>query len=215
MTGGATIETSYEAIQLDRVGGAVELTVHHGGVEGKGLAQGVRVRASGGDVTLDGFSGPADVELERGNARLAPRAAITAPLTVVRQDTARPSSSCREGSRVDVQAESSRGEVHADVPELDVAGEHERPGPGHRLSGRVGGGGSRRDAARGRRRPDLDAARERDRRARDRQARDRERERRLAGGVAQRRAGEAPLAKAKARPPAAPRPSAPPAEKTP
>ncbi len=140
VAGGATIETSYDAIQLDRVGGAVELTVHHGGIEGSGLARGVRVRASGGDVTLDGFAGPADVELERGNARLAPRAVITAPLTVsVKHGEAE--LALPQGSRVDVSAESRRGEIHTEEQQLSVVGGGEKPGPGQQLSGRVGGGG--------------------------------------------------------------------------
>lgn len=139
--GAATIETSYESIRLDRVGGAAELTVHHGGIEGEGLHRGVRVRASGGDVALGGFAGPVDVELERGSVRLSPRAVVAAPVTVsVKHGDAE--LALPEGSGVDLQAESRRGEVHADLPELRAASEHDRRGPGDELNGRVAGGGT-------------------------------------------------------------------------
>jgi len=211
VAGGATIETSYEAIALDRVGGATALNVHHGGVEGKGLAQGVRVRASGGDVTLDGFSGPAEVELERGNARLTPRAAVTAPLSVsVKNGEAE--LALPEGSHVDVQAESRRGEVHSDVSELRGTSGHD--GLGHQLSGRLAGGGNavtlRADgdvrittqpasaiAERALAKPEIASATVSATKA--------------PGATP----AEAPLAEATARPPAAPRASRPPAEKTP
>ncbi len=142
VTGGVTVESSYEGIEVARLGGPLEVTLHHGGVDAKGLAQGARVRASGGDVEIEGVSGALDVELDRGNARVAPRAAIAAPVTItVRNGDAR--LTVPEGSRVDVEAGSRRGEVHAvDVPGLAVATEQREGQRGERLTGRLGGGGS-------------------------------------------------------------------------
>ncbi len=139
--GGATLETSYDSIRLDRVAGAAELAVHHGGIDASGLEHGVRVRASGGDVTLDGFAGPTDVELERGNARLSPHAAVTAPISVsVRNGQA--DLQLPQGSAVELAAESRRGEIRTDdVPGLAAEGEHSGPGPARRLSGKLGAGG--------------------------------------------------------------------------
>jgi hypothetical protein len=137
--GSATLQTSYEAIRLDRVAGTAGLVVHHGGVEASGLERGARVQASSGDVSLDGFGGPVDLDLDRGNARLSPRAIVTAPVSVsVKHGEAE--LELPQGSAVLLQCESRRGEIHADeVPGL--AAEHPGEGPTRELSGRVAGGG--------------------------------------------------------------------------
>ncbi len=99
-------------MDLDRVDGPVHAIADHGGVEARGLAKGAKVRTTGGDVSLDGFSGPVEVEVERGSARLAPRAALAAEVTVtatqgeVRLDVP-------DGSRFDLDAESRRGELRS------------------------------------------------------------------------------------------------------
>ncbi len=139
--GGVTVETSYENVRLERVAGPVTITVHHGGLEGKGLAQGARVRASGADVTLDGFTGPVEVELDRGNARVSPRATIAAPITVSVQN-GDAQLELPQGSRVDLEGDSRRGEIHSELPDAVVSrDERADHGPGHRLSARLGGGG--------------------------------------------------------------------------
>jgi DUF4097 and DUF4098 domain-containing protein YvlB len=142
VSGGLAVESSYEGIEVARLGGPLEVTLHHGGVVAKGLAQGARVRASGGDVEIEGVSGALDVELDRGNVKVAPRAAIAAPVTItVRNGDAR--LEVPEGSRVDVEAGSRRGEVHAvDVPGLAATTEEREGHRGERLTGRLGGGGS-------------------------------------------------------------------------
>ena len=140
VTGGLSVESSYDGVEVARLGGPLDVSVHHGGVDAKGIAQGARVRGSGGDVEIDGATGPLDVELERGSARVRPRAAIAAPVTLsVRNGEAR--LTIPEGSRVDVETESLRGEVRADVPGLTASAE-QRGHRGQRLSGRVAGGGS-------------------------------------------------------------------------
>ncbi len=140
--GGLTVESSYEPIEVARLGGPLEITVHHAGVDAKGLAQGARVRASGGDVEIAGAAGTIDVELDRGNARVAPQAAIAAPVTVtVRNGDA--SLTVPEGSRVEVEADSRRGEVRAGIPGLAAASSEERGRHrGQHLSGRLAAGGS-------------------------------------------------------------------------
>ena len=63
VTGGVVAQSSFDGVELERVGGPAEVEVQHGHVTLKGLAQGARVRASGGDVQLEGFTGAVDVEL--------------------------------------------------------------------------------------------------------------------------------------------------------
>jgi DUF4097 and DUF4098 domain-containing protein YvlB len=140
VTGGLSVESSYDGVEVARLGGPLDVSVHHGSVDAKGIAQGARVRGSGGDVEIDGATGPLDIELQRGSARIRPRAAIAAPVTLsVRNGEAR--LAIPEGSRVDVETESLRGEVRADVPGLSASAEH-RGHRGERLSGRIAGGGS-------------------------------------------------------------------------
>jgi hypothetical protein len=138
VTGGLSVESSYENVDAARVGGPVEISVHHGAVDAKGLAQGARVRGSGGDVEIDGVAGAVDVEVERGSARIHPRVAVAAPVSVsVRNGEAQVT--LPEGSRVDVDGESRRGEVHGERDGLTTESRGHR---GERVSGRLGGGGS-------------------------------------------------------------------------
>jgi DUF4097 and DUF4098 domain-containing protein YvlB len=140
--GAVTAETSYEGVHLDRIAGSAELSVHHGGVEAKGLDKGARVRASGDEVAIEDFQGPVDVTVERGGVRLVPREPITEAITAsstqgdVRLEVP-------EGSRINLDAESRRGEVRTDVKglSLETAARGEG-GPAHRASGKLGGGGS-------------------------------------------------------------------------
>jgi len=133
-------QTTHGDVRLDRVDGPVQAIADHGGVQAGGLAKGARVRTSGGDASLDGFAGPVEVEVERASARLAPRAALAAEVTAsatngeVRLEVP-------EGSHFDLDAESRRGELRAEVPGLsaETAG---RPGRGHHVSGKLGGGGA-------------------------------------------------------------------------
>jgi DUF4097 and DUF4098 domain-containing protein YvlB len=136
--GALTAETTHEGVHLARVAGPVELTVEHGGVEASGLGRGARVRSSGDDVSIDGFVGPIEVTVERGGVRLAPRAPIASAITVsssqgdVRLEVP-------DGSRIDLDVGSRRGEVRSDVKGL-TASMSGQPGRDHRLSGQLGGG---------------------------------------------------------------------------
>lgn len=140
VTGGVVAQSSFDGVELERVGGPAEVEVQHGHATLKGLAQGARVRASGGDVQLEGFTGAVDVELERGNASLEPRAAIAAAVSVsVTHGEAH--LEIPTGSRVDVEAESRRGQLEvADVSGFTVVG-GERDA-GKRVKGRTAEGGS-------------------------------------------------------------------------
>jgi hypothetical protein len=138
--GGLFAEATHADVRLERVDGPVEATADRGGVEARGLAAGAKVRANGGDVSLDGFAGPVEVEVERASARLAPRAALAAAVTAsatngeVRLEVP-------EGSRFDLEAESKRGELRADVPGLAKSEADREPGRGHKVTGRLAGGG--------------------------------------------------------------------------
>jgi hypothetical protein len=140
VAGGLFAETTHEGVSLHRVDGPVQVVVDHGGVEASGLAKGASVRTSGGDVSLDGFAGPVEVEVERGSVRLAPRAALAAEVTVsatngeVRLEVP-------DGSRFDLEAESRRGELSAEVAGLTTSETGGEPGRAHRIAGKLGGGG--------------------------------------------------------------------------
>jgi hypothetical protein len=141
VAGSLFAEATHAGVSLQRVDGEVKAIVDHGGVEASGLAKGATVRATGGDVSLDGFTGPVEVEVERGSARLSPRAPVGAAITAsatqgeVRLDVP-------EGSRFDLDAEAKRGEAQAEVPGLAVSKTEGEPGRGHRVTGRIGGGGA-------------------------------------------------------------------------
>lgn len=139
IAGGLEARSSHGGVEVQRVGGRLEAEIRNGGLEAGGLAQGATVRGTGGDVTIDGFAGSVEIELERGSARLRPRAAIAAPVTVsVRQGEA--SLQVPDGSRVDVEAESRRGEVRSDIAGL--AARPQRRERGSRVEGALGGGGA-------------------------------------------------------------------------
>jgi len=141
VAGGLYAETTHAGVSLDRVDGHVQAIADHGGVEARGLAKGANVRTTGGEVSLDGFAGPVEVEVERGSARLSPRAALAAAVTAsvtngeVHLDVP-------DGSRFDLDAESRRGELRADVPGLAAPETDREPGRGQRLAGKLGGGGA-------------------------------------------------------------------------
>jgi len=141
VAGGLFAETTHDGVSLDRVDGPVQAIADHGGVDARGLAKGAKIRTSGGDVSLDGFAGPVEVEAERGSARLAPRAALAAAVTAsathgeVHLDVP-------EGSRFDLDAESRRGDLRAEVPGLATSESGGEPGRAHRVVGKLGGGGA-------------------------------------------------------------------------
>lgn len=138
--GALIAETTHDDVWLDEVEGRVEVTVGGGGVTAQGLASGGQIRARGDDVSIDGFSGPLAVETEGGDILLAPRTPITSTVSA----SAKKGEIRLEvpaGSRFELEAESRRGELLFDVPELDssVSG----PGAGGRATGTIGGGGAR------------------------------------------------------------------------
>jgi DUF4097 and DUF4098 domain-containing protein YvlB len=140
VAGGLVAETTHAGVDLDRVDGPVRAIADHGGVEASGLAKGAKVRTSGGDVSLDGFTGPVEVKVERGSARLAPRAALAAEVSVsATQGEVR--LEVPDGSRFDLEAESRRGELSTEVPGLATSETGGEPGRAHRVAGKLAGGG--------------------------------------------------------------------------
>ena len=140
VAGALFAETSHEGVKLDRVDGPVQVIADRGGVEASGLAKGATVRTTGGDVSLDGFTGRVEVEVERGSARLSPRAALTAEVTVsATQGEVR--LEVPDGSRFDLDAESRRGELSTEVPGLTTSQTGGEPGRAHRVEGKLAGGG--------------------------------------------------------------------------
>jgi hypothetical protein len=138
--GGLDAESSHDGVEVARLGGPLVATVHNGSVDAKGLAQGVRVNSSGGDVTLDGVAGAIEVVLERGSASIAPRVVITGPVSVsVANGDAR--LDVPAGSRLDLDTRSRRGEVRAEIEDLEQKTVEKGHGPGESLRARLAGGG--------------------------------------------------------------------------
>ncbi len=122
VTGKVDVQTTYEDVRLERIGGDV------------------RAKVERGAVTIDGFRGPIDVETEGGDIVLEPRRPITDTVSA----TAKQGEIRLEvppGSRFELEAESRRGELLFDVPELDSSVSDS--GPGGRATGKIGGGGAR------------------------------------------------------------------------
>jgi hypothetical protein len=122
VAGQVDVQTTYEDVRLERIGGDV------------------RAKVERGAVTIDGFGGPIDVETEGGDIVLAPRSPITDAVSAsatrggIRLEVP-------AGSRFELEAESRRGELLFDLPELDHSASDD--GPGGRASGTIGGGGAR------------------------------------------------------------------------
>ena len=141
MKGALIAETTHEDVHLDRVEGPVEVTVRHGGITASGLERGAPASADRARTCRSRVSrGPIEVEVERGDVVLAPGTPITEALTLSARDGGI-RLEVPAGSRFELEAESRRGTVEVDVPELDVAG----PDSGeHGLTtGTIGGGGAR------------------------------------------------------------------------
>jgi hypothetical protein len=141
VSGGLVAETTHESVRLDRVDGPVQAVADHGGVSASGLAKGAKVRTSGGDVSLDGFAGPIEVDVERGSARLSPRAPVAADVTAQAKG-GEVHLEVPDGSRFDLDAESRRGELSAQVPGLTTSETGGEPGRAHRVVGKLAGGGA-------------------------------------------------------------------------
>jgi hypothetical protein len=138
VSGEVEVQTSYERIRLERIGGNVWASTREGGVTAQTLGGGVHVRARGDDVSIDGFRGPVDVENDGGDVLLVTATPITEAMTVsVRRGGVR--LEVPPGSRFDLEAESRRGDLLVDVPELDRSGSDATDGG--RATGTIGGGG--------------------------------------------------------------------------
>jgi DUF4097 and DUF4098 domain-containing protein YvlB len=122
VAGKADVRTTYEDVRLERIRGDV------------------RAKVERGAVTVEDFQGPIEVETVGGDIVLAPRSPITDEVSAsatrggIRLEVP-------AGSRFELEAESRRGELVFDLPELDRPTSDEAPGG--RASGRIGGGGAR------------------------------------------------------------------------
>jgi hypothetical protein len=118
------------------VGGHADVKVEHGGLHATSLAKGATVRASGDDVTLDGFRGGARIVASRGSVRLVPDEAINAPISVTAEHGGI-ALDVPPGSRFDLLASARPGNVSVNVSDF-IASES----GASRVKGRVGQGGS-------------------------------------------------------------------------
>jgi DUF4097 and DUF4098 domain-containing protein YvlB len=117
--GALNVEASYDDVGASDVAGPVDVRVVHGGFKGSQLRQGARVHASGDDVEIRGFEGPIEIETQRGGVRLSPDKAIVDGVSVVASRGAI-HLEVPAGSRFDLEAAATRGEVQVDLPELTI-----------------------------------------------------------------------------------------------
>ncbi len=135
LKGALSVEASYDDVEANDVAGPVEVRVAHGGFKGSALKQGARVNTSGDDVEIRGFEGPIEIETQRGGVRLSPDKAIVDGVSVV---TRRGGIHLEvpAGSRFDLEASATRGEVQVDVPQLTI-----NESSSSRIKAKLGSGG--------------------------------------------------------------------------
>jgi len=110
--------------------------VTHGGVRARLLQKGGRITASGGDVKVDGFGGPLEVQNERADVELRPESALREAL-IARTTFGEVRVQVPAGSQMKLDAASPGGELDIDVPGLSLT-----RGEGERATGVLGGGGN-------------------------------------------------------------------------
>ena len=117
--GALNVEASYDDVEASDIGGPIEVRVAHGGFKGSNLKQGARVQASGDDVEIRAFEGPIEVATQRGGVRLSPDKPIVDGVSVVATRGAI-HLQVPAGSRFDLEASATRGEVQVDLPQLTI-----------------------------------------------------------------------------------------------
>jgi hypothetical protein len=147
-----TLKARHGDVEVTGIAGPADIDVQHGELTVRRTAA-IDARLSYGEVVADTVEGdlvlearhagvlaPIDVETEGGDIVLAPRSPITDAVSAsatrggIRLEVP-------AGSRFELEAESRRGELLFDLPELDHSASDD--GPGGRASGTIGGGGAR------------------------------------------------------------------------
>jgi hypothetical protein len=134
MDGAVTAESSYNDVELARVAGSVDVRTVHGGLQAADLLKGGRVAALGGDVSIQRFAGALEVQAERAAVDLLPAGALKEPL-LARTTFGDIRLHVPAGSRMQLEASASNGEVGFDVPGLAVTRD-----AGGRATGTLAGG---------------------------------------------------------------------------
>jgi hypothetical protein len=138
VAGAIYAEAGFDDVALERIAGPVEVRVTHGGLKAESLEKGGLVRTAGDDVIIDGFKGGLDVQSERGNVRLTASGPMT-DATSVRVTQGGIDLEVAEGSRFALDATSGAGgEISANVAGLTTT-----ESTAQRLTGTMGGGGSK------------------------------------------------------------------------
>ena len=106
VTGGADIESSYDAVEITRVTGDVRVKVEHGKVSVREVTGSLTAATTHDDVVLEDVAGPAEVTVSHGGVR-----AQRLQKGVKREGFAATTSSSRE-CRVPMDVDLERGSVH-------------------------------------------------------------------------------------------------------
>jgi DUF4097 and DUF4098 domain-containing protein YvlB len=129
VAGSLTVRAANGGVAARRVGGRLEVDVERGGVRAQTL-QAALVRASGADVSLEGFAGPVEVRSRRGDIELRPAGPLAAPVTAS-TGSGQVRLEVPAGGAFELDARAPRGSVDVELPDFSITGESLR-----RVSGR-------------------------------------------------------------------------------
>lgn len=138
--GGLKARVSYGDAVAESVAGDVSIHARHAGARASNVTGQVDVETSYADIRVDGAGGPIQARVTHGDAHLSPRVPITRAIDASASDGGI-TLDVPEGSRFELDAESTHGEVNVDVPGLEARATGD--GEPARASGSVGGGETR------------------------------------------------------------------------
>jgi DUF4097 and DUF4098 domain-containing protein YvlB len=130
---------SYGDVEVEDVSGDAVVHARHAEVRASGVTGRAELRTTFADVRSGAVGGSLQVEVEHGDAHLAPGAPITQTIDVTASQ-GEITLAVPEGSRFELAAESRHGEVSVDVAGLDSR--DSTAGESARVEGTMGGGGA-------------------------------------------------------------------------
>jgi len=134
--GGVTVKARDGDVELEDVTGRVVLEVRDGELRAEGLRGGASVEAWDRRLELERFEGPVEIRARDAEVVLIPGLPVSESIRVTSEDGLI-QLHVPDGSRFDLEAESSHGRVEVELPDLALDGERR-----DLVKARVGGGGA-------------------------------------------------------------------------
>ena len=129
---------SYGDVEVEDIGGDAEVHARHAEVRVSGVGGRADLKTTFADVRSGAVEGSLKVEVEHGDAHLAPAAPITEAIDVT-VSQGEITLAVPEESRFELAAESRHGEIRVEVPGLDSR--ESKAGESARVEGTMGSGG--------------------------------------------------------------------------